>query len=356
MDKLLKKYSELESRFLEIEKEMTSCTSNLEKYQELAKKYAELEAPIKTYHDYKNISEQYKENDSIINDKTADAELIQLAKEENTTLKEKQKELENTLRLLLLPRDPNDTHSCYLEIRAGTGGDEAAIFAGNLYDMYSRFCEKNKWRRSLIDINPSESGGFKEAIVFIEGNGAYGKLKYEAGIHRVQRVPVTESSGRIHTSAATVAIMPETTSSEIEIRNDDLRVDTYRSSGAGGQHINKTDSAVRITHIPSGIVVSCQDGRSQHQNKERAMNLLQSKLIEKQELEQSSKESSSRRVQVGSGDRSEKIRTYNYPQGRITDHRINFTSHNLQNFLDGNIDELIEALITANRLKQLAKL
>jgi len=355
MNDLIQKYEEIEKRFVELEHQMTEQAGNQDAYKTLTKKYAELEPPVHAYRNYKKVVQSLDEAQLIINDPTADNDWRALAEEEAGELETRREQLESTLQLFLIPQDPNDTKSCYLEIRAGTGGDEAAIFAGDLYSMYSRYLDLKKWSYETVDMTPSEAGGVKEIVLFVKGTGVYGRLKFEAGTHRVQRVPETEANGRVHTSAATVAVLPEVEDVDIEIRNEDIRIDTFRASGAGGQHINKTDSAIRITHLPTNMVVTCQDGRSQHQNKEQAMQLLRAKLAEKQTTERQDTEASTRRTQVGSGDRSEKIRTYNYPQSRLTDHRINFTSYNLPSFLHGNLDELIDALISADRAEKLAK-
>ncbi|MFH1428456.1 MAG: peptide chain release factor 1, partial [Candidatus Margulisiibacteriota bacterium] len=309
---------------------------------------------IAAFRRYKKIAEEYDGAQSILNDPSSDKDMKEMARDEQETLLPQKEQMEEELRFLLIPQDPNDNKNCYLEIRAGTGGDEAGIFAGDLANMYLRYIELKGWGKELVESTPSEAGGFKEIVIYVKGDAPYGRLKFEAGTHRVQRVPQTEASGRVHTSAATVAIMPEAEDVEYEIKQEDLKIDTYRASGAGGQHINKTDSAVRITHLPTGVVVACQDGRSQHANKDRAMNLLKAKLVEQHIAAKDAKESDARRIQVGSGDRSEKIRTYNYPQGRLTDHRIGYTSYNLQGHLQGALDELINALIAAERANKLA--
>jgi peptide chain release factor 1 len=280
-----------------------------------------------------------------------------LAQEEIEAANRRLAGLELELNKLLLPRDPLDGRNIFLEIRAGTGGDEAALFAGDLFRMYSRYAERQGWRAEILSENPGEHGGYKEIIVRLMGNNVYSRLKFESGTHRVQRVPATEAQGRIHTSAATVAVLPEMEEvDEIEINPADLKVDTYRASGAGGQHVNKTDSAIRITHLPSGIVVECQDERSQHKNRARAMSLLQAKLLAAERDRQIAQQSESRRLQVGSGDRSERIRTYNFPQGRVTDHRINLTLYKLEAVLEGNLDELIDPLIHEHQTEMLAAL
>ena len=289
----------------------------------------------------------------------ADPELKALAADEVTALEARRAELEAALQLLLVPRDPRDDADIYLEIRAGTGGDEAALFAGDLYRMYARYAERQGWRLETLDASPGEHGGYKKLVARVEGQGVYARLKFESGAHRVQRVPATEAQGRIHTSACTVAILPEPEEAEqIEINPAELKVDTYRASGAGGQHVNKTESAIRITHVPSGIVVECQEERSQHKNRARAMALLQARLVDDQRAAREAATSASRRLQVGSGDRSERIRTYNYPQGRVTDHRINLTLYALEDVLDGNLDLVILPLqreYQAEQLKGLAE-
>ena len=286
-----------------------------------------------------------------------DKELAKLAREENSELEEQKSRLEKHLELLLIPKDPNDKKNVILEIRAGAGGEEAALFASNLLRMYERFCEHNNWKLETLNLNETGIGGIKEISTSIEGRDVFGKLKYESGVHRVQRIPATETGGRIHTSTATVAILAEADEVDINIEDKDLRIDTYRASGAGGQHINKTDSAIRITHAPTGIVVQCQDERSQHKNKASAMKMLRAKLFEMEELKKMNELSDNRKSQVGSGDRSEKIRTYNYPQGRVTDHRIGVTLHKLDTILDGDLSELIQLLTTyfqAESLKEIS--
>jgi len=287
----------------------------------------------------------------------ADAELRELAEQEIDTLQARRAELEHQLRALLVPRDPRDAGNLFLEIRAGTGGDEAAIFAGDLLRMYLRYAEPRGWRAEILSAHEGEHGGYKEVIARIEGEGAFSRLKYESGTHRVQRVPETESQGRIHTSAATVAILPELDEvDDIEINPADLRTDTFRASGAGGQHVNKTNSAIRITHLPSGIVVECQDERSQHKNRARALSLLKARLLDEAQSKQAATQAESRRLQVGSGDRSQRIRTYNFPQGRITDHRINLTLYRLPEIIAGDLDELVDALAREDQADQLQRL
>ena len=283
-----------------------------------------------------------------------DPELGELAREEAATLEGERERLEHELNLLLVPKDPRDEGNLFLEVRAGTGGDEAAIFAGDLLRMYLRYAERRRWNVEILSASDGEHGGYKEVIARVEGRGAYSRLKYESGTHRVQRVPETEAQGRIHTSAATVAILPELDEvDEIELKDADLKVDTFRASGAGGQHVNKTDSAIRITHLPSGIVVECQDERSQHKNRARALSLLKARLLDEERSKQNAAQAESRRLQVGSGDRSQRIRTYNFPQGRITDHRINLTLYQLPEIIAGDLDELVDALTREDQVDQL---
>ncbi|HET7592653.1 MAG TPA: peptide chain release factor 1 [Rhodanobacteraceae bacterium] len=287
----------------------------------------------------------------------ADPDLRELAREEVARLEQSSAHLDSRLQALLTPRDPLDDANLFLEVRAGTGGDEAALFAGDLLRMYLRYAERRGWRAELMSAHEGEHGGYKEAVARIEGSGAYAALKFESGTHRVQRVPVTEASGRIHTSAATVAILPEQAEiADVELRDADLKVDTFRASGAGGQHVNKTDSAIRITHLPTGIVVECQDERSQHKNRARALSLLKARLLDAQRSEQTAQQAATRKLQVGSGDRSQRIRTYNFPQGRVTDHRINLTLHQLPQILDGDLDELVGALARESHAEALAAL
>ena len=296
---------------------------------------------------------QVKNNMDEAKEMMSDPEMKEFAEEEYYSSKEKLSKMEEELKILLLPKDQNDDSNVIIEIRGGAGGEEAALFAYNLYRMYTRYAELKRWQVEIIDINETGIGGLKEVSFIIKGKGAYSKLKFESGVHRVQRVPETEASGRIHTSTVTVAVLPEVEDVEVEINNNDLRIDTYRASGAGGQHVNKTSSAIRITHIPTGIVVACQNERSQLQNKETAMKMLRSKLYEIEQEKQENELATTRRLQVGSGARSEKIRTYNYPQSRVTDHRINYTIYQLETFLNGDIDEMVEALIAADRADRL---
>lgn len=345
-----KKYDELTKKIADPE-----IIAGQEEWIGLTKEHASLEEIVTNFREYKEVLKQLEENSELLEDAAGDIEMEQLIKSELEALEEKKSKLQEQLRILLLPQDPNDDRNVIMEIRAGTGGDEAALFAGDLFRMYSRYAEKQGWKVEIIDSNPTELGGFKEVIFEINGKGAYSRLKYESGVHRVQRVPSTEAGGRIHTSAATVAVLPEAHEVDIEINPDDLRIDIYRASGHGGQGVNTTDSAVRITHIPTGLVVTCQDERSQLKNKDKAMKVLRARLLEKVQEEQEREIAQNRRSQVGSGDRSERIRTYNFPQGRITDHRINLTTHQLTNVLQGELDELIDALVAEDQAKKLAQ-
>ncbi len=323
------------------------------RFRTLSQEYAEISPVAACFEGYNRALEEIDSAQEMLNEN--DAEIKELAQEELKDARQRRDELETELQRLLLPKDPNDNKNIYLEIRAGTGGDEAAIFVGDLFKMYSRYAEQQGWQVEVMNENAGEHGGYKEIISRIIGAGAYSKLKFESGAHRVQRVPETESQGRIHTSACTVAIMPEADEmEEVDINPADLKVDTYRASGAGGQHVNKTDSAIRITHLPSGIVVECQDERSQHKNRARAMSLLKAKLISEEENKRAAEEAHTRRLQVGSGDRSERIRTYNYPQGRVTDHRINLTLYKLEEIMNGGLEQVIEPLINEHQADLLA--
>ncbi len=325
------------------------------RFRTLSMEYAQLEDVVKTFTEYQNFEQDKLAAEEML--KEDDAEMREMAEEEINTARERMDELELTLQKLLLPKDPNDNSNVFLEIRAGTGGDEAAIFAGDLFRMYSRYAENKRWKIEVMNRNEGEHGGYKEIIARIIGVGAYSNLKFESGAHRVQRVPETESQGRVHTSAATVAVIPETADVEkIEINPADLRVDTFRASGAGGQHVNKTDSAIRLTHIPTGTVVECQDERSQHKNKARAMSLLQARIYDAEKQKQDKEQAEERKSLVGSGDRSERIRTYNYPQGRLTDHRINLTLYKLDDIMSGNLEYVIDPLMNEHQAEQLANL
>ena len=325
------------------------------KFRSLSQEYAQLEPVVSNFTAYKNSLTAIDDAKMMMEED--DEEMREMAKEELAEAEKSEQELELVLQKLLLPKDPNDQRNIFIEVRAGTGGDEAAIFAGDLYRMYSRYAEGRRWGVELINAQEGEHGGYKEVVIKIVGDGAYSRLKFESGGHRVQRVPETESQGRIHTSACTVAIMPEADElDEIDINPADLRVDTFRASGAGGQHVNKTDSAIRITHIPTGIVVECQDQRSQHKNRAQAMSVLQSRIMSEQQEKIDSEQAETRKLQVGSGDRSERIRTYNYPQGRMTDHRINLTLYKLAEVMEGDLEQVIEPLINEYQADQLASL
>jgi len=329
--------------------------SDQNRFRDLSREYSELEAVVSCYNQYSQLQADLADARSMLED--PDPEVQEMAREELEGSEERLEVLETELQTLLLPRDPNDSHNVFLEIRAGTGGDEAAIFSGDLFRMYSRYAEQQGWKVEVLSERPGEHGGYKEIITRVEGRDVYAQLKFESGAHRVQRVPETESQGRIHTSACTVAIMPEAdTVDEIEINKADLRVDTYRASGAGGQHVNKTDSAVRITHLPTGVVVECQDERSQHKNRARAMSLLQAKLLDSAQAAQADEQAEARRNLVGTGDRSDRIRTYNFPQGRLTDHRINLTLYKLAEVMEGDLGAVVEPLRQEYQADQLAAL
>lgn len=327
--------------------------SDQNKFRKLSQEYAEIEPVVQCYRQYDQVLKNIDEAKSWL----SDPDLKEMGEEELSVNEEKREQLEVELQKLMLPKDPFDGSNVFLEIRAGTGGDEAAIFSGDLFRMYSRYAETQGWRIEIVSQNEGEHGGFKEIICRVIGENVYSRLKFESGAHRVQRVPATESQGRIHTSACTVAILPEADEvTDIEVRSEDLRIDTYRSSGAGGQHVNTTDSAVRITHLPSGVVVECQDERSQHKNKAKAMSLLKSRLLQHAQDAQHKETSDARRNLVGSGDRSERIRTYNYPQGRVTDHRINLTLYKLSEVMEGELGDVIQPLINEYQADQLAAL
>lgn len=354
---ILHKLDTLAERFEEIASLLAepSIQSDQNKFRSLSQEYAQLDPIVNTHQNYLSTLEDKNAAKAMLND--SDPEMKAMAKEE---LKDSQKlldELGKTLQILLLPKDPNDGKNAFIEIRAGTGGAEAAIFSGDLYRMYLRFAEKKGWRFEVISESHGDHGGYKEVIARIEGNDVYSQLKFESGAHRVQRVPETESQGRVHTSACTVAIMPEADEKDdIEINSGDLRVDTFRASGAGGQHVNKTDSAIRLTHLPTGTVVECQDERSQHKNRARAMALLKSRIMAAEQEKLDAEQAESRRSQVGSGDRSERIRTYNYPQGRVTDHRINLTLYKLDEIMQGSLNQVIDPLIQEHQADQLTQL
>ena len=346
LDFILEKYEELSLKVSD-----PDVINNQKRWQKHIKEMGEMEPIVNKYREYKKAKEAVAEAKEMLD--SGDEELRELAKMEIAEYEEQLPQLEEQLKILLLPKDPNDDKNVILEVRAGTGGEEAALFAQDLLRMYLRYAERRGWKAEIMDANDTGIGGIKEASVLIKGKGAYSRLKYESGTHRVQRVPETESSGRIHTSAATVAVLPEVDDVEVEINPNDVRVDVYRSTGNGGQGVNTTDSAVRLTHIPTGLVVTCQDEKSQIKNKDKAFKVLRSRLYDMKLQEQNDEISAERRSQVGSGDRSERIRTYNFPQGRITDHRIGMTIYKLDSFLDGDIDEIIDGLITSDQAEKM---
>lgn len=329
-----------------------SIMANQNEWRKLCKEHADLEIVVNKYKEYKNVIEEIEANKQMLQEET-DREMREMVQEDLKDLNGRHEILEQELQILLLPKDPNDDKNVFVEIRGGAGGDEAALFAYNLFRMYTRYAETQRWKVELMSVNETDIGGFKEVVFMIKGDGAYSKLKYESGVHRVQRVPDTESSGRIHTSTATVAVLPEVDDVEIEVSEKDLRIDVFRASGNGGQCVNTTDSAVRITHLPSGLVVSCQDEKSQLKNKEKAMKILRARLFEQAEAERLAGIAEDRKSQVGTGDRSERIRTYNYPQGRVTDHRIGLTLYKLETFMNGDITEMISALITEDQTEKM---
>jgi len=341
-------YEELEQQMID-----PALINNQNKYKEVTREHRRLAPVIDKAKNYISISEQIEEGESIL--KGNDEELKIIARDEIDSFKDSIVKIEDELKILLLPHDPNDDKNIILEIRAGTGGDEAALFAADLYRLYSRYAERNKWQYQVMESSTIGIGGFKELIMSVNGEGAYGALKFESGVHRVQRVPKTETSGRVHTSAATVAVLPEAEEADVQIVDADLKIDTYRASGAGGQHVNKTESAIRVTHLPSGLVVTCQDESSQHKNKAAALKVLRSRLLAAEQEQLSKERAAARKDMVSTGDRSAKIRTYNFPQGRITDHRINFTAYNLDGVMDGDISELIENLNLADQQLKLSE-
>ena len=351
----LDKLENILDRSGELERSLSSELSS-EEYVSLSKEYSEIEPLKNAIIEWKKLQIESEELNEIINDNSSDSEMLDLAKSELDELKKNLLIIEDTIQLMLLPKDKADANDVILEIRAGTGGDEAAIFAGDLYRMYQRYSDLNKWKTQIMALSDGDVGGYKEIILSISGENVFSKLKFESGVHRVQRVPATESSGRIHTSAATVAVLPEPEDVDVEVQDKDIRIDVFRASGPGGQSVNTTDSAVRITHLPSGIVVSQQDEKSQHKNKAKAMKILRARLYEAERDKQLQERAEDRKGQVGSGDRSERIRTYNYPQGRVTDHRINLTLHKLETILEGqDLVGLIEALITEEKARQLSQ-
>ncbi len=343
---MFQKLAEVEARFVDLEGMLAdpAMMGDRNRYTEIAKERAALLSIVETYRLYKAVADEIADNEEMLSDD--DPEIRDLARDEMAGLKTRKEVLQEELKVLLLPKDPRDEKNIIFEIRQGTGGSEAALFAADLFRMYSRYAEAKNWKIEILSSHETELGGIKEMVAVMSGKMVYSHLKYESGVHRVQRVPETETQGRIHTSAVTVAVLPEAEDVEVEVREDELKIDTYRASGAGGQHVNTTDSAIRITHLPSGLVVTCQDERSQHKNKAKALKILRSKLFEMQVEEQQKEERDSRRAQVGSGDRSERIRTYNFPQNRLTDHRIGLTLYKLDLIMEGNLDETFDALRT----------
>ncbi|NMB25312.1 MAG: peptide chain release factor 1 [Firmicutes bacterium] len=352
---MLEKLASLVEKYEEVTAELSdpALLNDPQQYGQVAKQHADLGEIVSIYQEFLRVEQELKDTRTMAED-DVDGEMRELIEAEIETLEEAKAKLEGELQVLLLPKDPNDDKNVIVEIRGGAGGEEAALFAGDLFRQYSRYAERHGFRTELMSSNPTELGGFKEVIFMIEGKGAYSYLKFESGVHRVQRIPSTESGGRIHTSTATVAVLPEAEEVEMEIDPNELRIDVYRSSGPGGQSVNTTDSAVRVTHIPTGIVVSCQDEKSQHKNKDKALRILRARLLDMLEQERHEEQAEARKSQIGSGDRSERIRTYNFPQGRVTDHRINLTLYRIDAILDGDLDELIEALQAAQQAKQLA--
>ena len=351
---MLNKLQVLEDKYIDLTEKISDMEiiNDQKVWQKYMKEHADLEPIVHKYREYKNVLNDLGESKAILEEES-DEELRELAKMEISELEGQVEPLEAELKILLLPKDPNDEKNVIVEIRGGAGGDEAALFAGNLFRMYSRYAERRRWKMELLSASDTGVGGYKEVSFLIKGKGAYSRLKYESGVHRVQRIPATESGGRIHTSTATVAVLPEVEDVEVEISPNDLRIDVFRASGNGGQCVNTTDSAVRITHLPTGEVVSCQDEKSQLKNKEKALKVLKARLYDKARLEQHDEVAAERKSQVGTGDRSERIRTYNYPQGRVSDHRINLTLYKLEQFLDGDIDEMIDALITVDQTEKM---
>lgn len=347
LELLVEKFEELEKKIIDPE-----IMKDMNVWQKLAKEHGDMKPIVEKYREYSKHKKELEENKEMLKE-SLDDEMKELVKEEISELEDSIEKEEQDLKILLLPKDPNDDKNVFMEVRAGTGGDEAGLFAEDLLRMYRMFADKQRWKTEIMSISEQGVGGIKEVVFLVKGQGAYSKLKYESGVHRVQRVPATESSGRIHTSAATVAVLPEVEDVDVVINQNDLRIDVYRASGNGGQCVNTTDSAVRITHIPTGVVVTCQDEKSQLKNKDKAMKILKSRLYEKYQEEQNKDIADARKSQIGSGDRSERIRTYNFPQGRVTDHRINMTIYQLDSFLNGDISEMIDALITSDQAKKM---
>lgn len=347
LELLIEKFEELEKKIIDPE-----IMKDMNVWQKLAKEHGDMKPIVEKYREYSKHKKELEENKEMLKE-GLDDDMKELVKEEISELEDSIEKEEQELKILLLPKDPNDDKNVFMEVRAGTGGDEAGLFAEDLLRMYRMFADKQRWKTEIMSISEQGVGGIKEVVFLVKGQGAYSKLKYESGVHRVQRVPATESSGRIHTSAATVAVLPEVEDVDVVINQNDLRIDVYRASGNGGQCVNTTDSAVRITHIPTGLVVTCQDEKSQLKNKDKAMKILKSRLYEKYQEEQNKDIADARKSQIGSGDRSERIRTYNFPQGRVTDHRINMTIYQLDSFLNGDIGDMIDALITSDQAKKM---
>ena len=354
---LLDKLAFTENKYDELTVKISdpSIMANQDEWRKLCREHSELEILVDVYREYKKVMDDLKANKAMLAEEN-DREMKDMLQEEISELSKRQTSLEEEIQILLLPTDPNDSKNVFVEIRGGAGGEEAALFSTNLFRMYSRYAENNRWTVEIMSLNETDIGGFKEVVFMIKGKGAYSKLKYESGVHRVQRVPDTESSGRIHTSTVTVAVLPEVDDVEIEINEKDLKIDVFRASGNGGQCVNTTDSAVRMTHLPTGLVVSCQDEKSQLKNKDKALKILRARLFERAQADRSAGIAEDRKSQVGTGDRSERIRTYNYPQGRVTDHRIGLTLYKLESYLNGDIDEVINALITADQSEKMKKM
>lgn len=352
---LLDRLSFIENKYDELSHKIGDpvVMNDQKEWQKLLKEHSDLQDIVMAYREFKKHKQELEDNQAMLSENSLDPEMKEMFQEDNKALEEEIARIEAEIQVMLIPKDPNDERNVFVEIRGGAGGDEAALFAHSLYRLYVKYAESRNWKVDVMSVNETDIGGFKEVIFMIQGKGAYSRLKYESGVHRVQRVPETESQGRVHTSTVTVAIMPEVDDVEIAINDNDLRVDVYRSSGNGGQSVNTTDSAVRITHIPTGIVVSMQDEKSQLKNKEKAMKVLKARLFEEAERERNQSIAADRRSQVGTGDRSERIRTYNYPQGRVTDHRINFTLYKLDAFMEGDIDEMLDALSTYDQSEKL---
>ena len=352
---MLDKLKSIEEKFEILNEEVCSpeVVSDMERYRKLTQELKKLTPIVEVYREYKKVESDCIGAKELLEASGTDKELRDMAKEELDEKKDKLEEIREKLKVLLLPRDPNDDKNVIIEIRGGAGGEESALFANSLFRMYSMYAEAKGWKPEILSANPTELGGFKEISFMISGDGAYSRFKFESGVHRVQRVPETESQGRIHTSTVTVAVLPEADEVDVQINPADLQIDTFRSSGAGGQHINKTESAIRITHIPTGTVVECQDERSQHKNKDKAMKILRSRILETERMKRNDEIAGERRMQVGTGDRSERIRTYNFPQGRVSDHRIGLTLYKIEAIMNGDLDELIDALITADTAEKL---